>query len=508
MKVHFTTVPAFSKLEAHSLVILVGEQGGALSMGTFAKSVDKQIDGLISAALKVNEKFSGARGEKLIVIAPKSFKASRVILYGVGSAKQLKDMNAHQAYHIGAQVAGLLSNTGEKGLTIVLDTHKDLPFTADIAAGIGAGAQLKFYRFDKYKTKASNEAKVTHKDIFIASSFSVDAKKIFARHNAVTAGMIVARDLGNEPPNVMFPVQAAKNAQNLKKLGVRVEVLDEKKLKELGFGSLLSVAKGSAQPPRVVVMQYKGQRNSTAAPIAFVGKGVTFDTGGINLKPFPNMWDMKFDMQGAAAVIGTMHALAARKAKVNAIGIVGFVENMPSDRSYRPGDILTSLSGQTIEVQNTDAEGRLILNDMLWYAQTRFKPRAVINLATLTGAIVAALGHEYAGMFSNNDELAKRLSEAGNATGDRVWRMPLDPAYDRQLASDYADMRNIGNTGESGAITAAQFLQRFIKKGQAWAHLDIAGVADSRDQALGSRGATGFGVRLLEQLVHAHYEGK
>jgi leucyl aminopeptidase len=272
------------------------------------------------------------------------------------------------------------------------------------------------------------------------------------------------------------------------------------------MGALLGVGQGSARPPRLVVMEWKGAKAKNAQPVAFIGKGVTFDTGGISIKPADGMWDMKWDMAGAAVVIGLMKALAGRKAKVNAVGVVGLVENMPSGAAQRPGDIVTSISGQTIEVLNTDAEGRLVLADALWYCQDRFKPKFMIDLATLTGAIIIALGHENAGLFSNNDELANRIVAAGKAVGEPVWRLPLGEAYDKLMDSDAADIKNISGSRDAGSITAAQFLQRFVNA-VPWAHLDIAGTAWSKkDAPTVPKGATGFGLRLLDRLVADYYE--
>ena len=305
---------------------------------------------------------------------------------------------------------------------------------------------------------------------------------------------------------MLFPEEFAKRASALSELGVEIDVLDEKAMKKLGMGALLGVGQGSKHDSRVVVMHWNGAKHDDAAPIAFIGKGVTFDTGGISIKPAAGMEDMKGDMGGAACVVGLMHALAARKAKVNAIGAIGIVENMPDGNAQRPGDIVTSMSGQTIEIINTDAEGRLVLADVLWYIQDKYKPRFMVDLATLTGAILVALGQEHAGLFSNNDELATRLHGAGQATGERVWRMPLGPDYDKLIDSKFADMKNTGGRN-GGSITAAQFLQRFVND-TPWAHLDIAGTAmGSPSSEINRSWGAGWGVRLLDRLVGEHYEG-
>jgi leucyl aminopeptidase len=342
--------------------------------------------------------------------------------------------------------------------------------------------------------------------VSIAVTDTGAARKALAPYGHVADGVIMARDLVNEPPNVLYPEEFARRAGGLRKLGVDVSVLDVKAMTRLGMGALLGVAQGSARPGRMVVMRWNGGKRGEQ-PVAFIGKGVCFDTGGISIKPSGSMEDMKGDMGGAACVVGLMHALAARKARTNVVGAIGLVENMPDGNAQRPGDIVTSMSGQTIEIINTDAEGRLVLADVLWYVATKFKPKFMIDLATLTGAIMVALGTEYAGLFSNNDELAERLFKAGNETGERVWRMPLGPEYDKLIDSQFADMKNTGSR-HGGSITAAQFLQRFVD-GTPWAHLDIAGTAMGAPKSeINHSWGSGYGVRLLDRLVADHYEGK
>ena len=318
-------------------------------------------------------------------------------------------------------------------------------------------------------------------------------------------GVEFARDLVNEPPNVLFPAEFADRAKTLEKLGVETRMLDEKAMGKLGMNALLGVGRGSARESRLVTMRWSGGRARRAKPLVIVGKGVSFDSGGISIKPSAGMEDMKGDMGGAACVFGLLHALAARKAKVNVVGVIGLVENMPDGDAIRPSDIITSMSGQTIEIVNTDAEGRLVLADALWYAQETFSPRAIIDLATLTGAIMVALGQEYAGLFSNNDELAQRLIAAGVATGEKVWRMPLGAAYDKMINSKFADMKNTGGR-HGGSITAAQFLLRFIKE-TPWAHLDVAGTAmGSPASEINQSWGSGWGVRLLNRMIANSYE--
>jgi leucyl aminopeptidase len=330
------------------------------------------------------------------------------------------------------------------------------------------------------------------------------AEHAWEAEGAVADGVVLARDLVNEPPNVLDPPEFARRAEALRAVGIEVEVLDDAALSEIGMRALLGVGQGSIKESRVVVMRWNGGAEGEA-PIAFIGKGVTFDTGGISIKPAAGMEDMKGDMGGAACVTGLLHALAARKAKVNVVGIIGLVENMPDGAAQRPGDIVTSLSGQTIEIINTDAEGRLVLADVLWYAKERFQPRFMVDLATLTGAILVALGTVHAGLFANDDELAQRIAAAGETTGETVWRMPLGAAYDKLIDSKFADMKNTGGR-HGGSITAAQFLQRFVDK-TAWAHLDVAGTAmASPSSDINKSWGSGWGVRLLNQLVADHYE--
>ncbi len=396
-------------------------------------------------------------------------------------------------------------------LTVFLDAP-GASVGASEAAGFALGMLLRAYSFDQYKTKKKddddkdgNGAKGKAVKVTIVTAEAAAAKKAFAESDAIAGGVNLARELVNLPPNVLGPVEFADKAKELEKLGVEVEILTETEMTKLGMGALLGVAQGSVRPPRLAVMQWKGGK-SGEQPIAFIGKGVVFDTGGISIKPGAGMEDMKGDMGGAAAVIGLMHALAARKAKANVIGILGLVENMPDGNAQRPGDIVTSMSGQTIEIINTDAEGRLVLADALYYCNDRFKPRFMINLATLTGAIVVALGNIHAGLFSNDDALAAELAGVGEVTGEKLWRMPLGKEYDKLIDSRFADMKNSGGR-QAGSITAAQFLKRYVGE-TPWAHLDIAATAlNSPSSEINQSWGSGFGVRLLDELVRAHYEG-
>lgn len=446
--------------------------------------------------------FKGKTGTALDILAPEGLKVARLIVIGTGKESALKGSDFLK---FGGMAAGKLK-VGAAAMTIMAELTTGA-MTSEQAVAIASGLRLRAYKFDRYKTrKKDGEEGALRADVSLAVGDAAAAKKAFASAGAVVDGVIIARDLVNEPPNVLFPEEFARRASQLKKLGVKIEVLDVKAMQKLGMGALLGVGQGSARPSRTVIMRWDGGKKGEA-PVAFVGKGVCFDTGGISIKPAGSMEDMKGDMGGAACVVGLMHALAARKAKVNAVGAIGLVENMPDGNAQRPGDIVTSMSGQTIEIINTDAEGRLVLADVLWYVAKKTKPKFMVDLATLTGAIVVALGTDHAGMFSNNDELAERLLAAGIESGEKVWRLPLGPEYDKLIDSQFADMKNTGGR-HGGSITAAQFLQRFVD-GTPWAHLDIAGTAMGAPKTdINQSWGSGYGVRLLDRLVADHYERK
>ncbi|MDE5459150.1 leucyl aminopeptidase [Bradyrhizobium sp. CSS354] len=446
--------------------------------------------------------FKGKSGAALDILAPEGVKATRLIVIGAGKATGLK---ANDLLKFGGVAASKLP-VGTAAMTIMAELPNGA-MTSEQAVTIASGLRLRTYKFDRYKTKKKDgEEGGLRADISLAVGDVAAAKKAFASAGAIVDGVIIARDLVNEPPNVLFPEEFARRAGLLRKLGVKIEVLDVKAMDKLSMGALLGVGQGSARPSRTVIMRWDGGKKGEA-PVAFVGKGVCFDTGGISIKPAGSMEDMKGDMGGAACVVGLMHALAARKAKVNVVGAIGLVENMPDGNAQRPGDIVTSMSGQTIEIINTDAEGRLVLADVLWYVAKKTKPKFMVDLATLTGAIVVALGTEHAGMFSNNDELAERLLAAGIESGEKVWRLPLGPEYDKLIDSQFADMKNTGGR-HGGSITAAQFLQRFVD-GTPWAHLDIAGTAMGAPKTdINHSWGSGYGVRLLDRLVADHYERK
>lgn len=461
-------------------------------------------DKYISAALKTAG-FKGKKGETLTLVHP-SGNPAIVILVGIGKPDSVTTHGLEEAGGT-AFASALVAKVAQ------LEIHAGLPKgvkkidAATAAAHLAFGVQLRSYRFDKYRTKIKEEDKPKLKAVTIAGVDATKAKKAYAPLAGIAESINFARDLVNEPANILYPATLAAEARKLSKIGVKVEVFGEAEMKKMGMGSLLGVGQGSERESQLVVMQYYGGKKG-GKPIALVGKGVTFDTGGISIKPALGMEEMKWDMGGSAAVIGTMRALAARSAKVNAVGIVGLVENMPDGNAQRPGDVVTSMSGQTIEVLNTDAEGRLVLADALWYCQDRFKPSCIVDLATLTGAIIISLGSHKAGLFSNDDKLSRALIDAGETTGEKLWRMPMGDEYDAMINCDIADMKNISDGREAGSTTAAQFLQRFVN-GTPWAHLDIAGVAWSKkNTAICPRGAVGWGVRLLNNWIAANFEKK
>jgi len=386
--------------------------------------------------------------------------------------------------------------------SVDFDKQKLVDFFSEFCLGFN----LKSYTFNKYKT--TNKEKINKQIVFkIITKHKEDLQKKYKYYDAIKEGVFLSRDLVSEPPNVLNPKKYTEEIKKLTKLGLKVEIFNEKKLKKLGMNSLLGVGQGSENETFLVVIKWNGAKSNFGKPLAFVGKGVCFDTGGISLKPARFMEEMKYDMGGSAVVVGLMKSLALRKSKVNAVGVVGLVENMPDGNAQRPGDIVKSYSGKTIEVLNTDAEGRLVLADALTYTEEKFKPKFIIDLATLTGAIIMALGEEYAGLFSNDDELAKKIFKSSESVNEKVWRLPLHKNYDKLINSPIADVQNINYAGGAGAITAAQFLQRFIINKTPWAHLDIAGMAFSKKAAsLNPGGATGFGVRLLNNLIKEYYE--
>ncbi|MBV9955623.1 MAG: leucyl aminopeptidase [Pseudolabrys sp.] len=491
----------FSRFSAPKEGVLVVLCGEGLEFGSFTRKALGDTRNYVLRAAKL-ERFTGKSGAALSLILPEGRGPSRLIVLGTGKPDKFSQKDALKTG--GLALGKVPAAAGE--LTVIAELPNGA-LKPEQAADLALGAVLRGYEFDRYKTKRKDgEDKPAAKTVTVAVADPSAATAAYKSRAAIAQGVITARDLVNEPANVLYPLEFARRARELKKHGVEVEVLDVKAMRKLGMNALLGVGQGSAHDSAMVIMRWQGGKKGDE-PVAFVGKGVCFDTGGISIKPAAGMEDMKGDMAGAACVVGLMQALAGRKARVNAVGVIALVENMPSGTAQRPGDIVTSMSGQTIEIINTDAEGRLILADALWYTAKKFKPKFMVDLATLTGAIIIALGHEHAGLFANDDKLASRLTEAGLATGELVWRMPLAPEYDKLIDSKFADVKNTGGSRWAGAITAAQFLGRFIADKTPWAHLDIAGAGfDSRQTDINKSWGSGWGVRLLDRLVADYYE--
>ncbi|MGE0457855.1 MAG: leucyl aminopeptidase [Bauldia sp.] len=472
--------------------LAMGPQAAALGLGD------------VVAKAAAAAEFKGRARSTLDIVAPSVDGIDRVFVVGLGKTDKL---GPQDWLKLGGVAYGALPRG--RNATVLLDAPNG---AAVDASEFALGAMLRGYSFDRYKSESvkpgeddDDSRKKPLPRLTIAVPDPAKAKRAFAARAAIGDGVFLARDLVNEPPNILGPVEFADRIKALETLGLGVEVLTEKELKKLKMGALLGVAQGSVRPPRVVILRWNGGKTKDK-PVVLVGKGVVFDTGGISIKPAAGMEDMKGDMGGAAAVVGTLAAVAKRKAKANVVGIVGLVENMPDGNAQRPGDIVTSMSGQTIEIINTDAEGRLVLADLLHYAQQNLSPRLMIDLATLTGAIIIALGHHHAGLFASDDALASAILAAGDATGEKAWRMPLGADYDKMINSRFADMKNTGGR-DGGSITAAQFLKRFVKD-VPWAHIDIAGTAMSSPATDVNRSwGSGFGVRLLDRLIADNYEG-
>ena len=492
---------AFSKAAAPAGVALIvpafedGEPSAAQA------ALDAATSGALGKALKAAN-FTGKKAQSLELIGLQGLEGTRIVLIGAGKRA---DFTALDAENVGGAGVAPLLRTQEKAAVFLVDGFSVAKLGAgETAARIAFGAKLRAYRFDKYRTRLEKDQKPALEKLTVNTP-SADAKTKFASLEKIADGIALTRDLVSEPPNVLYPQSFAERCQALEALGVKVTVLGVKEMQKLGMGMLLGVGQGSARDSKLVAMEWMGGKKG-AAPVAFVGKGVCFDTGGISLKPGPGMEDMKWDMGGAGAVTGAMAALAGRKAKANVVGVIGLVENMPDGNAQRPSDIVTSMSGQTVEILNTDAEGRLVLGDAVWWTQEKYKPKTMIDLATLTGAIIISLAHEYAGLFTQDDKLAAALLEAAKESGDALWRMPLGKAHFDMIKSDVADIKNIGPR-EGGSSTAAAFIGKFVKDGQSWAHLDIAGMAwNTKDKAICPKGGAGFGVRLLDEFIRANHE--
>ncbi len=490
---------AFRPVEMPKSGTLVVFAGEGMALGEAARRVEAASGNIVTRAAEA-QGFKGKRFATLSIPLPHGLDVAALVVVGLGDLTKMTEADWGK---VGGVVAGALPSGPATEVTVFAETPSG-PLTAEQAADVALGLTLRSYTFDVYKTKkGDSDADTPARAVTMALGDPASAEARWAAMSAVADGVILARDLVNEPANVLGPVEFAERTKALEALGVTVTILEPEELARLEMRALLGVAQGSVRPARVAIMEWKA--GGDLKPVALVGKGVVFDTGGISIKPAAGMEDMKGDMGGAAAVVGTMHALAARKAKVNAVGIIGLVENMPDGNAQRPGDIVKSKSGQTIEIINTDAEGRLVLADLLTYTVERWSPRVVIDLATLTGAIIVALGHHHAGLYTDDDTLAAQLADAGNATGDLVWRMPLGKDYDQMIDSKVADMKNTGGR-YGGSITAAQFLKRFAGD-SLWVHLDIAGTAmGSPSNEISRTFGSGFGVRLLDRFVADFYE--
>ena len=476
----------------YALVLPVAgkDRASLASLGAAQQAIGTALD---------RQRFEGEGSNISEQFAEEGGAVRRVLIVGLGAGTAAADA----AEKLGGTAAARLLTSGEKKAVIDVSA---LGYDADAAARVGLAAALRSWRYDRYRTKLKENQKPTLDEIVIVGGGQGADQRYRSRWAPVVDGVSLTRELVTEPANIIYPESFVERVRaSLDGSGVEIEILDRAQMAKLGMGALLGVAQGSAREARLMILKWNG--GSNGQPTAFVGKGVTFDTGGISIKQAAGMEAMKWDMGGAGAVAGALKALALRKAKANIVGICGLVENMPGGNAQRPGDVVTTMSGQTVEVINTDAEGRLVLADAVAYVQRNFKPTTIVDLATLTGAILISLGHEWAGLFSNNDELASALLKAGSESGDKLWRMPLAESFDRLIDSPIADMKNVGPR-EGGSITAAQFIQRFIENGVKWAHVDMAGKAwADKPSSTYEKGATGFGVRLLDQYVADVLEG-
>jgi leucyl aminopeptidase len=439
-------------------------------------------------------KFEFKAEKKLNLYAPYGFDAQQLIIASIGEGD-----NRQKNENTGGLVFKSLFRGHENQISVIFDNSVSVQSAIDFLMG----AHLKCYQFDYYRTTQEDTEKVKLKsDISVYTDHINELSENYSKILSIIEGVFIARDLVCEPANLLNPETYAQRCQEMEKLGLDVTVLGEQEMANLGMYSLLGVGQGSPIESKLVVMKWQGNKDNSDFPISLVGKGVCFDTGGISLKPASGMWDMIFDMGGSAAVVGTMHTLASRGANVNVVGIIGLVENMPDGNAQRPGDVVKTASGKTVEVLNTDAEGRLVLADAIWYAQKYFKPEILINLATLTGAIISALGHDYSGLFSNNNDLKQALEKAASVTGDQVWAMPLDEKMPKRLKSRVADLANIASSPEAGSSVAAAFIQAFVNDNTKWAHIDMAGtVWNKEDKPTCPKGGTGWGVRLLNEYI-------
>ena len=492
MKISFVdTLPAGSSAVAYP----VPKDG----LAAVAMPLLDQANAATIRAGAASSRYEGEAGAISEGFSPTDAGVRRLILLGIGQGS-VEDFEK-----AGSALTARLQSSGEALVSIDLSGLAIAP-SAEAVARLAAGAALRNWRYDRYRTKMPEKQKPTLAELVIVGAPD-GIEAAWARHSAIVDGVGLTRELVTEPANIIYPATFVERCERMKALGVEFEVLGQAEMEAAGMGALLGVNQGSVREPRLLVMRWDGSGGTQPTPLVLVGKGVTFDTGGISIKPAGGMEDMKWDMGGAGAVAGTMLALATRKAKAHVVCVCGLVENMPDGNAQRPGDVVTSMSGQTIEVINTDAEGRLVLCDAITWVQKKYHPAVIVDLATLTGAIIISLGNQYGGLFANDDGLAEQLTAAGKAAGDPLWRMPLGAAYDKLIDSPIADMKNVGPR-EGGSITAAQFIQRFVDSGVKWAHLDIAGMVwASKPGAVWDKGATGYGVRLLERFVADNFEG-
>ena len=502
MEIQFSNL----KQEKGAIAIIFCDQN--LRLIGYGKRLDQLSKKHLSNTIKSDDSFLKRKSKNfdyIMVHNPHNLSFSKIYVFKL---KNIKNYSNRDFQILGGNLLSLIKFYKEYNVIIYPDGVKasKVSFINSISEML-LGLLLASYKFTKYFSKIDNKRKKISKIKIYTNQFS-RLEKNYETVKAIHEGVTMTRNLVTEPPNVMTPPELAKNAASLEKIGVKVSVLGEKEMTKLGMGSLLSVGRGSEHESKLAIMEWKGHKNKKKKPIAFIGKGVSFDTGGVSLKPAGGMEEMKYDMGGSGVVIGLMKTLALRKAKANVIGVVGLVENHIGNMATRPSDVVKSYSGQTIEVLNTDAEGRLVLADALWYTQEKYKPELMVDLATLTGAIIIAIGNEYAGLFSNNDKLSKQLEDAGKIEDEKLWRFPLHDKFDKMINSPIADMQNISSGRGAGSITAAQFLQRFVNK-VPWAHLDIAGTTWSKTNLPTSpKGATAFGVKLLNKFVSKYHEGK
>lgn len=495
MKITFTEPSSIT-----SEILVVGVASN--DFDEYQRQINDTTNGQLNRII-TSKDFKINQGSIVSIPYPHGLDATCLIVVGMGSKDPLKAFDLEK---MGAKIWSSFGKSQAKSASVYIPVlnHNSSLSPQKIAAYIANGLLLKSWSFEKYHTKKKETDICAIKTIQVLNTQARESKAEFDTLKAISEGVFLTRTLVTEPPNILYPESFAEEAQSLKDMGIKVDVYGKKELKEMGLRALLGVGQGSAKDSQLVVMQWQGG-DKKEAPIAFVGKGVTFDTGGISLKPAQDMDEMKADMGGAGAVVGLMKGLAGRKAKCNVVGVIGVVENMPDGKAQRPGDVVTSLSGQTIEILNTDAEGRLVLADALWYTQDRFKPKMMVDIATLTGAMRVALGVHHAGIFANDDTLANELIEAGKVCGEKLWRLPLGDAYDKEIDSVIADVKNLGGGNGGGSITAAQFLQRFVNKTK-WAHVDIASTAwDKKGKDLSQAGATAIGVRLFNQWLQDNY---